>query len=323
MTVECAPDAVEGPYIDLAYIHDGSLEGLLSAIFQAYVRHENPTDVVAAERYVPRLGQYAHQVETSEEEALRVRAGLCRACGDAAFEAVRDASLSDEASAHTAIYRFVRYAMKRGRGALSDVARPEVAPLTAAARAVRNERHRMLQFLRFEHLENDVWFARCKPNASVVPLVMDWFVGRFNVQPFIIYDETHKLAGVYGGQGWHLVQADELALPGFAPDECAMQQAWRRFYRSVSVESRYNPELRRGFMPKRLWETITEMREDVEGFACSCRLEPPEGERPAEPRMSVVPSSSLDGSRGGAALASDPAGPNVLIEKGVFPSVVG
>ena len=33
-------------------------------------------------------------------------------------------------------------------------------------RAVGNERHRMLQFLRFEHLENGVWFARWQPERS-------------------------------------------------------------------------------------------------------------------------------------------------------------
>ena len=44
-----------------------------------------------------------------------------------------------------------------------------------------------------------------------------------------------------------------------------MQRAWKRFYRAVAVESRYNPELRRQFMPKRLWKNITEMQEDAPG----------------------------------------------------------
>lgn len=130
----------------------------------------------------------------------------------------------------------------------------------------------MRQFIRFEHLrdeDSDFWFARCNPKSSVVPLVMDHFVERFNVQPFIIYDENHGMAGVYEGQRWYLVRTGEdptLHLPDKAADEVPMQQAWKRFYRAVAVESRYNPELRRHFMPKRLWKNLTEMQEDLPGL---------------------------------------------------------
>ena len=44
-----------------------------------------------------------------------------------------------------------------------------------------------------------------------------------------------------------------------------MKDAWKRFYRTIAVESRYNPELRRQFMPKRLWKNITELQEDLPG----------------------------------------------------------
>ena len=123
----------------------------------------------------------------------------------------------------------------------------------------------MMQFLRFEHLEGGLWFARCNPQANVVPLLMDWFSGRFNTQPFVIHDEGHDLAGVYEGSDWYLVRTDRLDLPGPAADERAMKDAWKRFYRTIAVESRYNPELRRQFMPKRLWKNITELQEDLPG----------------------------------------------------------
>ena len=68
---------------------------------------------------------------------------------------------------------------------------------------------------------------------------------------------------MYAGDDWHLVKTDALNLPDRAADERTMQQAWKRFYKTVAVESRYNPELRRQFMPKRLWENITEMQEEL------------------------------------------------------------
>lgn len=288
----------EEPLADVAYSYDGSLEGLLSAVFEAYARREDPLDVAPASILQPRLGQTVRAIETNEEHAVRVRRGIRRACGDAAYDAVKHASLSDHAQAGTIVYRFVRYAMAQGRpqdcsrcpkrrrcagpsactarnargsGVLNELAHPAVGPLLKLDRSVMNERHRMLQFLRFEHLENGVWFAKCNPAASVIPLLMDWFSGRFNTQPFIIFDEAHGVAGVYEGGDWYLVQAKDVDLPERASEERLMQQAWKRFYDTVAVEARYNPELRRQFMPKRFWKNITEMQEDLPGTEISPR----------------------------------------------------
>lgn len=285
----------EEPLIDVAYGYDGTLEGLLTAIFQAYTNHEDPQDVVRPGVLQPRLGQTVRDITTDLEQALRVQRGIRRSCGQASFDAVMHASLSDDPHSGTVVYRFVRYAMAQGRphnctgcprrrgcagprfctvksvgnrrggSVLGDLTHPAVEPLLRLDRAVMNERHRMQQFLRFEHLQNGVWFSRCNPSAAVVPLLMDWFTGRFNTQPFIVFDEAHGMAGVYEGNEWYLVKTDEVTLPDRATDENLMQAAWKRFYDTVAIESRYNPELRRQFMPKRLWKNIVEMHERIPG----------------------------------------------------------
>lgn len=165
----------EEPLAEVAYCHDGSLEGLLSAVFEAYARREDPQDVARADVLQPRLGQTVRVIETNEEHAVRVRRGIRRACGDAAYDAVKHASLSDHPDAGTIVYRFIRYAMaqnrphdcsgckRRGtcggacgkfactgkarRSVLGDLAHPAVELLHRLARSVMNERHRMLQFL--------------------------------------------------------------------------------------------------------------------------------------------------------------------------------
>ena len=301
----------EQPLEDVAYVYDGTPEGLFTAVFMAYAHREDPQDVAVHDTFQPRLGQAVRSIETDEELALRVRRGIRRACGHACYDAALRASLSDDPSSGIVVYRFVRYAMaanrphdctgcrKRGscggplgsggptgaagcsgkaRGSvLNDLAHPAVEPLMRLVRAVGNERHRMLQFLRFEHLENGVWFARCNPSAAVVPLLMDWFSGCFNTQPFIIFDENHGMAGVYEGRDWYLVRTDEVNLPDKASDEKLMQAAWKRLYDTVAIEARYNPELRRQFMPKRLWKNIIEMHEHIPGKDLSHPRRHPEG----------------------------------------------
>lgn len=243
----------------LAYEYDGTLEGLLCAIFETYVRHEIPIDITPKGCTQLRLDQTIHEVVTDNTIACRVRGGIVRTCGAEVYDAVRDASLSDEANKGSIVCSFVRYSMAVQRNTLSELAHPQVEPFIRLRRAVLRERHYMMQFLRFEELEGGIWFARCNPQAYVVPLLMDWFCARFNTQPFIIYDEVHNVAGVYQGNDWFLVQSDVLELPQRTKHEVSMAQAWHAFYQSVSVEARFNPELRRGFMPKRLWRNISEV----------------------------------------------------------------
>lgn len=258
-------------YDEVAYVYDGTPEGLLSAIFAAYARREDPTDVVAEGAVQPRLGQRIARIPTDGARADRVRAGIVRECGQRTFRQVLKASLSSDAGAGTAVYRFVRHAMGCGGArVVDDIAHPAVAGLFALVRGVEGECEKMRQFARFEHRGGPgagVWVATVNPRDAVVPLVLDHFVERFNVQPFILFDEVHAMAGVWDGAERYLVATgrDDLAaaLPGLRAEEGAMQDAWRRFYRAVSIGDRYHPELRRAFMPMRFWSHLTEMRPDV------------------------------------------------------------
>lgn len=251
--------------LQLAYVYDGSLEGLLSAVFLAYQRKECPIDVVPAALYIPRLGQEAVDVQTDMQKALRVRKGIERVCDAETFRQVAEASLSDEPDKGAAVLAFIRYAMRRGGRARFDKAAPEVARFAEIVRSVQNERHLWQQFMRFSKTEGGVYVAVCNPKASVVPLLMDWFSARFNVQPFIVYDEVHRVAGVSRDGSWSLVKADNFTPPPAATDDALYEQAWKTFYDAVAIDTRYNPELRMHFMPKRLWKNIVEMKDVSRG----------------------------------------------------------
>ncbi len=255
----------EQPLESVAYLHDGSLEGLLSAVFKAYERRESPEDIVRESSYQPRLGQSALYVETDYSRADRVRKGVEKAVGKNAFTAIMRASTCDDYDTGAIVFSFVRYCMARpmalkSQAVLDELANPVVSDLLRLVKHALNESERMRQFVRFSQLENGVWYSRVNPNASVVPLVMGFFSARLNDQPFIIYDETHHLAGVYDGYRWQLVQGDAVEVPLATEHDKLMREAWKRFYDVLSIDDRYNPELRRHFMPARLWRNLPEMQ---------------------------------------------------------------
>ena len=98
-----------------AFIYDGTLEGLLCAIFETYRQKLVPSEIVTEENPQLRLGQQPITIPTSPAIAQRVKDGLCRDCGRSTFSAIGVAFLSDEPDKGTAICSFVRYAM-RGKG---------------------------------------------------------------------------------------------------------------------------------------------------------------------------------------------------------------
>ncbi len=241
------------------------------------------TDIANGAYVQPRLGQQLVVVPTDMDAALRVRRSIIASCGDAVWRAVMAASASNNPETGTIVYRFVRYCLANGasstcrgcaskahctrpctnpraNGVLAELANPQVAALTALQRQVGNEIERMRQFVRFQHVEGDLWFAVCNPSCNVVPFIMGWFCKRFNTQRFAIYDEVHHIAGISEGGKWQLVATDSIEPPPASNDEAAYAQAWKRFYRALSLDERYNPELRRSFMPKRLWHNITELQ---------------------------------------------------------------
>ena len=284
--------ASDDVFSDVAYTFDGSLEGLLSAVFAAYEHHERPRDIGAVDRLALRLGQTARFIPTDIERARRVERGVVRTCGRGAFAGLQRAYLSWDDEAPGAVYRFVRHCMDhptpspcqqcsrnnrcaspcrraQAYGVLSEISHPAVEPIFRLGRRVTNEREKMLQFLRFEHLEGDLWYARCNPSCLVIPTLMGHFCARFSGAAFIIHDEVHQMAGIGEGSRWMLADLrdkpaeDALGRPLPKPmaEEETMQAAWQSFYDAIAIGARYNPELRRSFMPVRFWSYLTEMRQ--------------------------------------------------------------
>lgn len=255
---------VEEPLQSVAYLHDGTLEGLLSSVFLAYARHEQPDDIVAEDAYQPRLGQSSINVETDFEHAERVKAGVVKAAGYKAFRVLARASTCDDPNVGVTVLAFVRYCIdyQRERGckpSLDDLSNPTLSAIMDLSMQVQHESELIRQFARFSLLENGIWYSCINPKASVIPFVMNHFAARLNSLPFIIYDEVHAIAGIHDGRSWMLVRENVVDVPSSTDHDRLMQEAWKVFYDSLSVEARYNPELRRSFLPNRLWRNLTEM----------------------------------------------------------------
>lgn len=243
---------------ELIYLYDGSLEGMLTAVFAAYDRHEYPVNIVESTGLQENMLCSYVPIQTSVCSATRVKDGIIHTLGESYYEDIKRAFLSDDTQKGGVIYRYIRYAFRTGKWSYTHLAHAVVADFLDLRKKVDSEAHYMLQFVRFAHLNNGVFYAHIEPQASVVPLISDHFARRLNVQPFIIYDSVHSLASVFDTKGWWLVDASEIKIPDISEAEEDYQALWQTFYDTIAIEERRNPNCQRNFMPKRFWGNMCE-----------------------------------------------------------------
>ncbi|MCL2545115.1 MAG: TIGR03915 family putative DNA repair protein [Clostridia bacterium] len=249
----------------VCYRYDGSLDGLLCCVFEAYRRKEEPLSIVAGGAVQLALDARVRDIASDPERASRVQQGILRHIGPEAFARVQQAALSADPSAARVALAYVRLGFAVGPRIDQRLADPAVHAMNKLLRQVGWEAHRYIQFLRFAELEGGVYFAEMEPEHDVLVLVMPHFADRFGQQPFIIHDRTRRLAGVWDMRGWTLLSSETMNLPPFTADEARYQALWRTFYNSIAIKQRVNPNLRRQFMPKKFWRYITEMQPELPG----------------------------------------------------------
>ncbi len=231
---------------------------MFTAIFEAFKRKEEPINIVEDYHIQESLLHSYIPIATDIGLAERVRDGIINKLGNINYERIKKSFLSDDSDKGGILLRYLLYTMRKGDKSCFHLANPAVVDFENLHKQISNEAHHMLMFIRFAQLSNGVYYSQINPKGSIVPLVMDHFASRFNVQPFIIYDKTHEMAGVFDTEKWRLVDANNIQLPSQSEAEDNFQSLWQTFYDTIAIEERRNPTCQRNFMPKRFWGNMCE-----------------------------------------------------------------
>lgn len=244
--------------MSLVYLYDGSYDGLLTAVFQAYARKEDPDAIAEEEGLQVDFGQRVQKIATNEALARRVEKGITVKLGSPVHKKIWTVYLAGSPDKGTVVYRYIRRGLAVGRRIYSDLAHPDVLAADKLYGLVGRESHLLTEFLRFSELEGGVYYARVTPEHQVVPLLMPHFVDRYSVQPFLIHDCTHEVAGLFDGKVWYMVETADLTLPDITVNELQFKRMWKQFYETIAIRERFNPRCRRNHMPKKYWQNMTE-----------------------------------------------------------------
>lgn len=239
---------------DLVYLCDCSLEGVLCCVFESYTRRETPFDILpdGSATLFP-----SRQIVTDEQHARRVYQSLAR-ISDEVRDWVESIYLSCVSGRELLIYRFIRLAYSHGARVTAMLNDPLVSAAFKAKRALGNEAHLLIEFLRFSDYGGAL-AAEIEPKGLVLPLMAPHFTGRFPEEQFMIFDRTHGMALFYRPYESVIRPVDEVALPAADQTERAFRALWRRYYDAIGIEGRFNPKCRMTHMPKHFWKHMTEL----------------------------------------------------------------
>lgn len=254
------------------YRFDGTFDGLLTAVFDSFLRKEEPDLVCREGRPMPLFYDVLHEVVTDVEKAARVWKKLRKVISRGAVSAYAAAFLTDNEDYPSLAVKFARRAVVAERSIENDFSDPAVLAVLKECRRVRGESHRLLQFVRFQKAVDGTYFAMVEPLFDVLPMAISHFRDRFSDQPFIIYDKARGYGFHFDGEelkrmslisdAQHLVTG-KLAPELMDPEEQLFQRLWRTYFNAIAIPERTNPRKQRQDMPVRYWKYLTEMNGTV------------------------------------------------------------
>lgn len=249
------------------FVYDKTFEGLLTAVFDAYSRRSFPDLLLAEGEPFPLFYDEAVTIYTDDVKVDRVWKGLQKKISATALSVITVTWLSELPQADLLLFRYIRKAIDAPRTIELNFGDPDVLEVSKIWKKVTNERHRVIQFLRFQKAADGTFFAAVKPIYNVLPLTLSHLTDRFADQCWLLYDLQREYGYYYDGKETTEVRFEEkeahllsglLSEELMDADEKLFQQMWKTYFKSIAIKERLNPKLHRQHMPARFWKYMPE-----------------------------------------------------------------
>jgi len=242
------------------YVYDGTFDGLLTSIYEAYYRHENPDDIVAEDRLEENFLIEKIYIITDKEKSSKVYRSIEEKISLEALRRVFYAYLSELPKNGIIILNYLKIGYKLGRAVDDNLAHDAVLNMDKINYKVSSERHRFLGILRFKMLDNGVLYADLEPEYNIIGMIAPHFANRMSNENFVIHDVKRNIGVFYNKREWIIrdFEIDDNVI--IRDDEEEYQELWRAYYKHISIESRKNLRLKKNNMPMKYWKHLVEIK---------------------------------------------------------------
>lgn len=242
----------------ITYIYDGSFEGLLTSIYEAFYARIKPDDIKASEDYIENFLIEKIYIKTDMDKSQRVYEAIENKISHESLKRVFYAYLSELADSEMKIYKYLKIGFKLGADVDLNLANQDVLNIDNIYKKVGTERHRLVGLLRFKRIKQDILYAQVEPDHNVIALVAPHFKARLSSENFIIHDTKREIAVFCNKQEW-VIKEIQVQDPFLVKDtEESYEELWRVYFNAISIKRKENIKLQKRNMPMRYWKHLTE-----------------------------------------------------------------
>lgn len=246
-------------------LYDGSFDGLLTAIFEVFEYRYKDVEIISRERFLQEnIFAEIHEVITQNDKAERVLNKIEQNIGKSGINQLIKVFLSEDSESEQIILSAIKQSIQFPKeNILQNYADSAILKISKICKSVDRERHRMTAFVRFEKMQDGVFFAKIDPDFNVIPLIRKHFQDRYQDQKWMIYDLRRNYGILYDLEHCDFFYPDEkLNLDQyqqkFHEEETQYQKLWQRYFTKTNIVERKNLKLHIQHVPRRYWKYLTE-----------------------------------------------------------------
>lgn len=251
---------------DTILTYDGSFEGFLTCVFQAFDQKLNVTAIYTGDDIQQDFFSLPEVVITDIEKASRVKKSLASKLDRRGRRQMYFSFLSELPGMELLLLQYSQLVFTSKKFSPGDFGNPVILKVSQTAKMVSREKHRMEAFVRFMLTKDKIYFAHIEPDFNVLPLILPHFESRYADQKWIIYDLKRKFGLFYNLQETNYISLDiservfekNYQSSIFSASEMEFQELWKQYFKSTNIKSRKNMKLHKQHVPKRYWKYLTE-----------------------------------------------------------------
>lgn len=248
--------------------YDSTFEGFLTAVFEVFEFKYRDPKIIRQSDIQQNLFAEPINVITDNEKADRVIKKLNGQLGADGVRSLIYAFLSEMEKIEDILLEVIEYAVKNPDvNIMKDFSNDAVLQITQLTKSVGREKHRMEAFVRFELLNDGIYFAKVSPDFDVLTLIARHFKNRYQDQKWLIYDLKRKYGVYYDLENIEIITLDfDVKALGdkdnqvFSDAEIEYQKLWAEYFDHANIKERKNKKLHLQHVPKRYWKYLTEKK---------------------------------------------------------------
>lgn len=237
----------------MKYIYDGTFDGLMTVIFDAYKIIEKINIEVESNQI--EIFDSIH-VKTDLDKATRVKRAIINKFSKMFLTEIIEVYNSNNVNKSDVIARCVKGIFVHGVDFIKSASKSAVL-FQEILKTFRKEIHTYKGLIRFKEIQDGFLLATFYPQNDILIFLTPHFLNRMPNEKFIIYDERRKKAAFCINGDCKIMFVENLT-PKDSQEEKFFSSAWVKFYDAVGISERKNSKLMVSNMPKKYWKYLPE-----------------------------------------------------------------